>query len=128
TVFDGGSRRALVNEAKATHDQTVAQYRETVLEALQNVEDELAATRVLAKQADLLHEASAAADAAEKIFLNQYQSGTVDYTDVVTAETAAYTARIAVVQNAAQRQTTAVALIQALGGGWKTTTDPKLSK
>ncbi|THD64286.1 MAG: efflux transporter outer membrane subunit [Phenylobacterium sp.] len=128
TVFDAGSRRALVNEAKATHDQTVAQYRETVLEALQNVEDELAATRVLAKQADLLHEASAAADAAEKIFLNQYQSGTVDYTDVVTAETAAYTARIAVVQNAAQRQTTAVALIQALGGGWKTTTDPKLSK
>ena len=53
---------------------------------------------------------------------------TVDYTDVVTAETAAYTARMAVVQNAAQRQTTAVALIQALGGGWKTTTDRNLTK
>jgi NodT family efflux transporter outer membrane factor (OMF) lipoprotein len=128
TIFDAGARRAQVNEAKAAHDQAVAQYRETVLEALQDVEDQLAATRVLAQQADLRVQASTAADAAEKIFLNQYSSGTVAYTDVVTAETAAYTARLAVVQTAAQRQTTAVALIQSLGGGWKTTTDPKVSR
>jgi NodT family efflux transporter outer membrane factor (OMF) lipoprotein len=128
TIFDAGARRAQVNEAKAAHDQTVAKYRETVLEALQDVENQLAATRVLTQQADLRAQASAAADAAEKIFLNQYSSGTVAYTDVVTAQTAAYSARVAVVQTAAQRQTTAIALIQSLGGGWKAGSDPKVSR
>jgi NodT family efflux transporter outer membrane factor (OMF) lipoprotein len=127
TIFDAGARRAQVRAAKATHDQTVAQYRETVLEALQDVEDQLAATRVLARQADYRRQASVAADAAEKIVLNQYQSGQVAYTNVVTAQTAAYSARIALVQTAAQRQTTAVALIQALGGGWNAKTDPKVA-
>jgi NodT family efflux transporter outer membrane factor (OMF) lipoprotein len=128
TVFNGGARIATVRAARAAHDQSVAQYRETVLAALQNVEDELIATKVLSQQADLRRQASEAADAAEKIFLNQYTSGTVSYTDVVTAETAAYSARLAVVQAAAQRQTTAVALIQALGGGWKAGADPRVSR
>ncbi|WP_372784356.1 efflux transporter outer membrane subunit [Phenylobacterium sp.] len=119
TIFDAGARRARVNEAKAAHDQAVAQYREVVLEALQNVENELAATKVLAQQSDLHRQASAAADQAEQILANQYKAGTVAYSDVVTAQTAAYQARRAVAQAAAQRQTTAVALIQSLGGGWK---------
>lgn len=128
TIFDAGARRARVNEAKAAHDQAVAKYRETVLEALQDVENQLAATSVLTRQADLRVQASTAADAAEKIVINQYQSGQVSYTDVVTAQTAAYTARRAVAQSAAQRQTTAVALIQSLGGGWKAGGDPKVSR
>jgi NodT family efflux transporter outer membrane factor (OMF) lipoprotein len=128
TLFDGGARIARVKQAKATHDQTVAQYRETVLEALQDVENQLAATRVLGQQAALRVQASTAADAAERIVINQYQSGQISYTDVVTAETTAYTARRAVAQSAAQRQTTAVALIQSLGGGWKAGTDPKASR
>ncbi|MGZ3376729.1 MAG: RND transporter, partial [Phenylobacterium sp.] len=99
-----------------------------VLEALQDVENQLIATKVLATQADLRVQASAAADAAERIVINQYQSGQISYTDVVTAETTAYTARRAVAQTAAQRQTTAVALIQSLGGGWKAGTDPKVSR
>ena len=115
-------------QAKATHDQTVAQYRQTVLTALQNVEDNLAATRVLTRQSEYLRTASAAADAAERIVLNQYQSGQVVYTDVVTAQATANSARIALVQSAAQRQTTAVALIQALGGGWTVANDPKVSR
>jgi NodT family efflux transporter outer membrane factor (OMF) lipoprotein len=119
TLFDAGARRARVNEAKAAHDQAVAQYRQVVLQALQNVEDELAATRVLAQQLGLLRQASASADQAEQIFLNQYKAGTVAYTTVVVAQAAAYQARLAVVRNATQRQTTAVALIQSLGGGWK---------
>ena len=119
TLFDAGARRARVNQAKATHDQAVAQYRETVLEALQDVEDQLAATRILAQQSDLRRQASAAADQAEQIVSNQYKAGTVDYTTVVTAQTAAYQARRALAQSTAQRQTTAVALIQSLGGGWK---------
>jgi NodT family efflux transporter outer membrane factor (OMF) lipoprotein len=128
TLFDGGARIARVKEAKAAHDQTVAQYRETVLEALQDVENQLIATKVLAQQADLRVQASTAADAAERIVINQYQSGQISYTDVVTAETTAYTARRAVAQTAAQRQTTAVALIQSLGGGWKAGSDPKVSR
>jgi len=128
TLFDGGGRIARLREAKATHDQTVAQYRQTVLAALQDVENQLAATHVLAKQSDLRHDASIAADAAERIANNQYLSGQIVYTDVVTLETTAYTARRAVAQTAAQRQTTAVALIQSLGGGWNTKTDPKVSR
>jgi NodT family efflux transporter outer membrane factor (OMF) lipoprotein len=121
TLLDGGARKARVTEAKATHDQAVAQYREVVLEALQGVEDNLAATKVLAQQSGLRRQASVAADEAEQIVNNQYKAGTVDFTAVVTAQTAAAQARSAVVQVASQRQTTAVALIQALGGGWKGT-------
>ncbi|HEX2817913.1 MAG TPA: efflux transporter outer membrane subunit, partial [Phenylobacterium sp.] len=128
TVFDAGARHARVGEAKAAHDQAVAKYRETVLEALQNVENELTATQVLAQQTDLRRQASTAADAAETIVANQYRSGQVVYTDVVTAQTAAYTARRALAQIASQRQTTAVALIQSLGGGWKAGSDPKVSR
>jgi NodT family efflux transporter outer membrane factor (OMF) lipoprotein len=132
TIFDAGARHARVNEAKATHDQAVARYRETVLEALGNVENELAATKVLAQQAELRRVASTAADAAETIVQNQYKSGQVPYTDVVTAQAAAYNARRALAQSAAQRQTTAVALIQSLGGGWhadaKALDDPKASR
>jgi NodT family efflux transporter outer membrane factor (OMF) lipoprotein len=128
TLFDAGARRARVSEARASRDQAVARYRETVLEALQDVEDQLAATRVLAQQAELRRQASMAADAAETIVSNQYRSGQVSYADVVTAQTAAYTARRALAQSAAQRQTTAVALIQSLGGGWKAATDPKVSR
>lgn len=119
TIFDGGARRARVNEAKASHDQAVAQYRQTVLTALQDVEDQLAATKVLAQQSELRRQASAAADQSEQIFSNQYKAGTVDYTTVVTAQTTAYQARRALAQATVQRQTTAVALIQSLGGGWK---------
>ncbi len=128
TLFDAGARRAGVNEAKAARDAAVAKYRETVLEALEQVENELAATRVLGAQSDLRRQASVAADAAETIVANQYKSGQVPYTDVVTAQTAAYSARLALAQAAEQRQTTAVALIQALGGGWKADTDPKVSR
>jgi len=118
TIFDAGARRGLVNEAKAAHDVTVAQYRQVVLAALENVEDELATTRVLAQQIVLLRQASAAADQAEQLVLNQYKAGTVDFAVVIIAEVAAYQARLAVIQAALQQQTTSVALVQSLGGGW----------
>jgi NodT family efflux transporter outer membrane factor (OMF) lipoprotein len=128
TIFDAGARHARVNEAKAAHDQAVARYRETVLEALQNVEDQLTATQVLAQQSELFRQASTAADAAQTIVANQYRSGQVSYTDVVTAQTQAYVARRALAQALAQRQTTAVALIQSLGGGWNAQSDPRASR
>ena len=119
TLLDFGARRARVNEAKAAHDQSVAQYRETVLEALQDVENQLDASRVLGEQAGLRQQAADAANAAEQMVLNRYKAGQVAYTDVITAQTAAYTARRALAQSAGQRQATSVALIQSLGGGWR---------
>ena len=119
TVFDGGARKSRVKGARAAYDQAVAQYRQTVLTALQDVEDQLTASRVLDAQYALRRDASAAADAAETMVGNRYQAGQVSFVEVFTAQTSAYAARRALVQAQAQRQTTAVALIQALGGGWK---------
>jgi len=119
TLFDGGLRKAQVKGARAAYDQTVAQYRQTVLTALQDVEDQLAASRALEAQYVLRLQASTAADAAAAMVQNQYQAGLVSYVEVFTAQTSAYAARTALAQAQAQRQTTAVTLIQALGGGWR---------
>jgi len=118
-LFDGGARKAQVAGARAAYDQTVAQYRQTVLTALQDVEDQLAATRALEAQYVLRQQAATAADAAATMVENQYRAGTVSYVEVFTAQTSAYAARTALAQAQAQRQTTAVTLIQALGGGWR---------
>lgn len=119
TLLDFGARRARTAEAKATYEQTVAQYRQTTLTAFQNVEDQLAASRVLAQQYEKQRDASLAADEAERLTLNQYKAGTIAYTGVITTQTAALTARVALAQAVRNRQTTAVALIQAMGGGWR---------
>jgi len=119
TLIDFGARRERVHEAEAAHDQAVAQYRETVLEALQDVEDQLIASRVLAEETVLRQQAFDNANAVQKMLNNRYQAGQVSYTDVVTAQITAYQAQRTLLQTAAQRQSTAVALIQSLGGGWK---------
>ena len=118
TLFDAGARGARVRGARAAYDQAVAEYRQTVLTALQDVEDQLTATQVLARQHELRRQASTAADQTEQILLNQYNAGRVSYLEVVVAQASALSARRTLVQAAVDRQTTAVALIQALGGGW----------
>lgn len=117
-LFKGGALDARLQGATAAYDQTVARYRQIVLVAFQNVEDQLSATRVLQIQQALRAEASHAADQVEQQVLNRYRSGQVSYTEVITAQTTALNARRALVQATADRQTTAVALIQSLGGGW----------
>ncbi|MES2103670.1 MAG: efflux transporter outer membrane subunit [Pseudomonadota bacterium] len=117
-LFDAGATRARVDAAQAAYQQTVANYRQTVLTAFQGVEDQLAATRVLAQQQELRRQASAAADQVEQQALNRYRQGQISYTDVVTAQATALSARSALIQSQADRQTTAISLIQALGGGW----------
>ena len=119
TLFNAGATRAHVEGSEAAHAQAVARYRQTVLAAFQGVEDQLAATRVLLTQQDLRRQASQAADQVEQQVLNRYRSGQVSYTDVITAQATALSARRALVQAMADRQTTAVALIQSLGGGWQ---------
>lgn len=120
TLFNAGATRAAVEAAQASHDITVANYRQTVLTAFADVEDQLNGTRILVQQEALLRQASSAADKTEEQELNRYKAGQVSYTDVVTAQVTALSARQSLVQSQATRQTTAVALVQALGGGWHT--------
>ncbi|MGZ5239697.1 MAG: efflux transporter outer membrane subunit [Caldimonas sp.] len=119
TVFDAGAIGARVSGAEAGRDAAVARYRQVVLVAFQAVEDQLATSRALADQAELRRQASDAADQIEQQILNRYRAGQVGYTDVVTAQASALAARRALVQVAVSRQTSAIALIQALGGGWE---------
>lgn len=118
TLFDAGATRARVAGARAAHEEAVARYRQTVLDAFADVEDQLAATHVLSQQQELQRRASEAADKVEQQVLNRYNAGQVSYTEVVQAQITALNARRALVTTQSTRQTTAVALVQALGGGW----------
>lgn len=117
-LFDGGLRHAVIDAARAGYAQAVASYRQTVLGAFQDVEDQLAAQRVLAAQADAEAKAVALARDAVRIALNEYQAGTVTYTTVVTAQTTLLADEQTALQVAESRFTTNVSLIRALGGGW----------
>ncbi|MBV9859077.1 MAG: efflux transporter outer membrane subunit [Alphaproteobacteria bacterium] len=118
TVFDAGARSAQVEEARAAYEQTIAAYRQTVLSALQQVEDELAASRILAEEAEAEAAALTAAREAERIITNQYRAGTVAYTSVIVAETTALSTAETVENIRQNRLIASAALIQALGGGW----------
>jgi NodT family efflux transporter outer membrane factor (OMF) lipoprotein len=118
TLFDAGARKAQVEQARAAYDASVADYRQTVLTAFGDVENQLTGVQVLERRHALLRTSSEAADQTEQMLLNQYKAGQVAYTDVVTAQASALSARRSLLQAAVARQTTAVALIQALGGGW----------
>ena len=118
TLFDAGARKARVEQARASYDASVADYRQTVLTAFEDVENQLTAVQVLQRRYALLKTSADAADQTEQMLLNQYKAGQVAYTDVVTAQASALSARRSLLTATVARQTTAVALIQALGGGW----------
>ncbi|WP_229418977.1 efflux transporter outer membrane subunit [Pseudoduganella flava] len=124
-IFNAGATTARVDQAKAARDAAIARYRQAVLDAFANVEDQLAATRALAQQQELRRQASEAADQVEQQMENRYRAGQVNYTDVVSAQVTALNARRALIQVQADRQTTAVALIQSLGGGWHAEGPPR---
>ena len=118
TLFDAGAIAARVEGAQAARAAAVANYRQTVLGAFQAVEDELATSRSLAEQETERRAASADADRTEQLTLNQYLQGQVPYTSVVTAQVTALGARQTLSQLMSSRQAAAIALIQAMGGGW----------
>jgi NodT family efflux transporter outer membrane factor (OMF) lipoprotein len=118
-VFNAGATGARVEGARAGLDEAAARYRETVLTAFRDVEDQLVASRILQQQLALRQQAAQAANLVEQQVLNRYQAGQVSYTEVVTAQVTAHNARRAVAQALSDRQVAAVALIQALGGGWR---------
>ena len=118
SLFDGGARGAVVDQAKAAHDASVASYRQTVLTAFQQVEDNLAALRILEEEAAAQDDAVKAARQSTELTLNQYKAGTVSYLNVVTVQATQLSNEAAAVRIQGQRLAAAIALIQALGGGW----------
>jgi NodT family efflux transporter outer membrane factor (OMF) lipoprotein len=118
SVFDFGAREAAVRESKSVYQQRLAQYRQTVLSAFQNVEDQIAALRALEAEAGYRASALADAKAAEGIALNQYKAGTVGYTAVIVAQNTALSAAQSSLATQRARLVASVSLIEALGGGW----------
>jgi NodT family efflux transporter outer membrane factor (OMF) lipoprotein len=125
TLFDAGRRRGVVAEQQAAYDATVAAYRETVLTAMQQVEDNLAALRILAAEADKVLQTVQAANRALDIASAQYRSGTVDYLSVITSQATLLNADVTATTLLTRRLSASVLLIEGLGGGWNASQFPK---
>jgi len=118
-LFDAGKVRAQVAQARAAYDASLATYRQTVLAAFQEVEDNLAAASFLAREVAVQNEAVAAAREAAAIALNQYQAGIVSYLNVVTAQAAQLAAERAAVELVGRQLNASVILLKAAGGDWR---------
>ena len=120
TIFDAGATHGRVQEAQANYDATVANYREIVLTAFQQVEDDLSGLRILKDEAAAEDQAVESAKQSLDISVNQYKAGTLVYLNVITAQATALNDEIVAVNIRTRRMTTSVLLIEALGGGWDT--------
>lgn len=118
TLFDGGRRQALTDQAVAAYDGTVAQYRQTVLSAFQEVEDNLAELRILAEEAKINDAAVKAARRSVAQTTNRYNAGASSYLEVVVAQTFALTNERAAADIARRRMMASARLVKAVGGDW----------
>lgn len=121
TLFDGGARSAQVDSAKAGYQQTVAQYRQTVLDSFREVEDALVQLQVLGQEAQVQQNAVNSARESLQLLSNQYQAGTIDYNSVVSVQTSTLGNERTALTLLGNRLTASVQLIAALGGGWQNT-------
>ncbi|HXM59236.1 MAG TPA: efflux transporter outer membrane subunit [Terriglobales bacterium] len=125
TVFDVGRRRALTDEARAAYDYQVDIYRQDVLTGFQQVEDNLAAVRILENEAKIQDEAVLAAQRSLDLSITRYKGGVTSYLEVITAQSAALADEVTAVNILGRRMANTVLLIQALGGGWDRSTLPQ---
>jgi NodT family efflux transporter outer membrane factor (OMF) lipoprotein len=125
TVFDVGRRRSLTDQALAAYDYQVATYRENVLTGFQQVEDNLAAVRILENEAKVQDEAVVAAQRSLELSIKRYKGGVTSYLEVITAQNAALTDEVTAVNILGRRMANTVLLIQALGGGWDRSSLPQ---
>ena len=119
SLFDGGLRQAQSDQARAAYEFSVASYRETVLRAFQEVEDNLAALRILEEETRLQDQAVAAARQALKITTDQYQAGSVAYLNVLVAQSLSLSNERTALSLLGRRLSASVLLVKALGGGWQ---------
>ncbi len=119
TLFDAGKRRAQVKLTQAAYDATVANYRQTVLTAFQQVEDSLAQLRILSEEAEITDRAVKFAQQSLDISTDQYRGGLTNYLQVITAQTSALQNQLTAVDILARRKVASVSLVEALGGGWQ---------
>ena len=124
TVYDGGLRRATVNQFITTYNSDVASYRQTVLTAFQQVEDNLAAVRILSQQILKQEQATSSAEEGLKLETSRYETGIDPYIDVVTAQTTLLSNQETLASLHVQEMTASVQLVEALGGGWDRTQLP----
>lgn len=125
TVFDFGANKAKVKQARAAYDESVANYKQTVLEAMQNIEDYLAEGTSLGKEVQHTSQSVAAATETARIMRNQYNEGMIDYTDVASTEATRLSSEQSLLQLQSTQLQNSVALITALGGGWQSSDLPK---
>ncbi len=118
TIFDGGRRRATSDTARAAYDATVAAYRQTTLTAFQQVEDNLAALRILEQEAQQQRRAVESAQQSLQLFANRYRGGVDNYLQVITAQTATLANQRTEIDILGRRMAASVLLVKALGGGW----------
>jgi outer membrane protein TolC len=118
TLFDGGRRRAATDEAKTSYDSAAASYRQTVLTGFQQVEDNLAALRILEQEAGVQASAVEAAQRSLDLSNTRYEGGVTSYLEVITAQNAALSDELTAVNILGRREASAVLLIEAIGGGW----------
>jgi multidrug efflux system outer membrane protein len=123
-VFTGGRLKAQVEQTKASYRETLAQYRGAVLTAFQQVEDQLAALRILSGEAASTGNAVNDAQHTEQIAINQYKAGLVNYLNVVNAQTTLLYNQRTQTQILGEQMVASVALVKALGGGWMGTPNP----
>jgi NodT family efflux transporter outer membrane factor (OMF) lipoprotein len=125
TIFDVGRRRAASDQAIAAYNQAVANYRETVLTGFQQVEDNVAALRILEHEAEVEDKAVSAAQKYLELANQRYKGGVTSYLEVTTAQTAALSDEVTAVNILGRRMVDAVTLVQALGGGWNSSELPQ---
>jgi NodT family efflux transporter outer membrane factor (OMF) lipoprotein len=125
-VFDGGARRGISEQARSAYRQSVDAYRQTTLVAFQEVEDNLAALRILQNEAKVEDAAVAAAQHALDLSNTRYKGGVTNYLEVTTAESAALVDERTAVDIATRRMAASVLLIKALGGGWDVSLIPRM--
>jgi NodT family efflux transporter outer membrane factor (OMF) lipoprotein len=125
-IFDGGQRRGVSEQAKAAYDQSVDNYRQTVLVAFQEVEDNLAALRILQEEAKTSEAAVAAAQHSLDLSTTRYKGGVTNYLEVTTAQSAALVDEVTALDILIRRMSASVLLVKAIGGGWNASQIPPL--